>query len=69
MMAFSALLPWHGVQSAFITGNTMRIGFVPASEYMGGSEDGPSVPEPTTVLLMGTSLLGLALIPGSRKLH
>jgi hypothetical protein len=69
MMAFSALLPWYGVQSAFIAGNTMRIGFVLASEYMGGSEDGPSVPGSTTVLVMGASLLGLALIPGSRKLH
>jgi len=53
-------LHWYDVQSAFIPGNTMGVGFVRTFNFVGPIEDGGGqVPEPTTMFLLGSGLIGL----------
>lgn len=52
-------LHWYDIQSAFIAGNTMGIGYARTFEF-GGPIPTNNVPEPTTMMLLGLGLIGLA---------
>lgn len=54
---YDSSLHWYDIESAFIKGNTMGIGYVRTFDF--GGYIGGSVPEPSTLLLMGIGLLGL----------
>ncbi len=63
-------LHWYDVSSAFIAGNTMGIGFVRTFEFLGPLDDPdpePPVPEPGTMFLLGTGLLGLVYVLRKRR--
>jgi hypothetical protein len=56
-------LHWYDVTSAFIEGNVMGVGFVRTFDYLGPVND---VPEPATILLLGSGLFGLVCFSGRR---
>ena len=68
---WDSTLHWYDVESGFLEGNTMGVGFVRTFEFLGaipddgdpddgGPDDGAPVPEPGTMVLFATGLAGFA---------
>ena len=57
---WDSTLHWYDVESGFINGNTMGIGYIRTFEFGGAINDIPTVPEPATIFLFGIGLLGFA---------
>jgi hypothetical protein len=56
---WDAALHWYNVQSAFIAGNTMGVGYVRTFEFEGSIDNNRAIPEPITMVGLLVALTGV----------